>query len=90
MPGLHIQPDKRYGFFPDTTLCLGRKPCEVACKEWNLLPAGNVALSGMSCDNTRALGAATWASLLVRAELQQAPSMRWKRPTPPSRPRPPT
>ena len=26
------------GFFTDTTLCIGCKACEVACKEWNQLP----------------------------------------------------
>ncbi len=26
------------GFFTDTTLCIGCKACEVACKQWNQLP----------------------------------------------------
>ena len=29
------------GFFTDTTVCIGCKACEVACKEWNQLPATN-------------------------------------------------
>ena len=29
------------GFFTDTTVCIGCKACEVACKEWNQLPAAN-------------------------------------------------
>jgi formate dehydrogenase iron-sulfur subunit len=58
--GTRIEPGKRYGFFTDTTLCIGCKACEVACKEWNLLPAEEMALSGMSYDNTRALSATTW------------------------------
>src|SRR2546426_3181805 len=43
------------GFFTDTTVCIGCKACEVACKEWNQLPAengGGGALSGDSYDNT--------------------------------------
>jgi ferredoxin len=34
-----IEPGRSYGFFTDTTLCIGCKACEVACKEWNQLPA---------------------------------------------------
>jgi formate dehydrogenase iron-sulfur subunit len=48
------------GFFTDTTLCIGCKACEVACKQWNQLPADGYALSGMSYDNTVALSATSW------------------------------
>jgi formate dehydrogenase iron-sulfur subunit len=48
------------GFFTDTTLCIGCKACEVACKEWNQLPAENFSLTGMSYDNTVQLSATTW------------------------------
>jgi formate dehydrogenase iron-sulfur subunit len=48
------------GFFTDTTLCIGCKACEVACKQWNQLPDDGFALTGMSYDNTAALGATTW------------------------------
>lgn len=48
------------GFFTDTTLCIGCKACEVACKEWNQLPADGYELTGMSYDNTERLGATTW------------------------------
>jgi formate dehydrogenase iron-sulfur subunit len=48
------------GFFTDTTLCIGCKACEVACKEWNQLPWDNNELTGMSYDNTVQLGATTW------------------------------
>ncbi len=54
-----IEPGKRYGFFTDTSLCIGCK-AQVACKEWYLLPADDLSLSGMSCDNTRRLFATTW------------------------------
>jgi formate dehydrogenase iron-sulfur subunit len=48
------------GFLTDTTLCIGCKACEVACKQWNQLPGDGYALTGMSYDNTAALGATTW------------------------------
>lgn len=48
------------GFFTDTTLCIGCKACEVACKQWNQLPADNYEFTGMSYDNTAALGSTTW------------------------------
>ena len=48
------------GFFTDTTLCIGCKACEVACKQWNQLPEDGFAFTGMSYDNTVALGASTW------------------------------
>lgn len=48
------------GFFTDTTLCIGCKACEVACKQWNQLPADGYKLTGMSYDNTAALSATTW------------------------------
>ena len=57
----------RVGFFTDTSICIGCKACEVACKEWNDLPSdgpGNdpdvLALAGESYDNTGALGASTY------------------------------
>jgi formate dehydrogenase iron-sulfur subunit len=58
--GVKIEPGKQYGFFTDTTVCIGCKACEVACKEWNNLPADNVGLTGHSYDNTGALSANTW------------------------------
>src|SRR5881296_159852 len=51
------------GFFTDTTVCIGCKACEVACHEWNQLPAtngGQNTLSGNSYDNTRQLDGTHW------------------------------
>src|SRR5215471_8586006 len=47
-------------FLTDSTLCIGCKACEVACKEWNDVPADGFRLSGLSYDNTVALGHSTW------------------------------
>jgi formate dehydrogenase iron-sulfur subunit len=48
------------GFFTDTTVCIGCKACEVACKEWNQLPDDGMFFTGMSYDNTVDVGASTW------------------------------
>ena len=52
----------RMGFFTDTSVCIGCKACQVACKEWNLVPAetGELDLLGQSFDNTGALSADNW------------------------------
>jgi formate dehydrogenase iron-sulfur subunit len=51
------------GFFTDTTVCIGCKACEVACHQWNALPArhdGQVHLTGHSYDNTGSLSDVDW------------------------------
>jgi formate dehydrogenase iron-sulfur subunit len=50
----------RMGFFTDASLCIGCKACEVACKEWNQVPASPQGFTGESYDNTIDLGADTW------------------------------
>jgi formate dehydrogenase iron-sulfur subunit len=53
-------PQPRKGFFTDTTLCIGCKACEVACKEWNQLPADGQQFRAESYDNTGELNGTTW------------------------------
>src|SRR5437899_6107723 len=48
------------GFFTDTSVCIGCKACEVACKEWNRVPEDGLLFTGMSYDNTQRLSADTW------------------------------
>jgi formate dehydrogenase iron-sulfur subunit len=50
----------RMGFFTDTSVCIGCKACEVACKEWNHVPEDGLTFTGMSYDNTAGLGADSW------------------------------
>jgi formate dehydrogenase iron-sulfur subunit len=50
----------RVGFFTDTSICIGCKACEVACKEWNSVPEDGLEFTGMSFDNTQGLGADSW------------------------------
>ncbi len=54
------QAEPRVGFFTDTSVCIGCKACEVACKEWNEVPEQNDGLSGKSYDNSLDLGANRW------------------------------
>jgi len=50
----------RMGFFTDTSLCIGCKACQVACKEWNHVPDDGLQWLGHSHDNAGGLGANTW------------------------------
>jgi formate dehydrogenase iron-sulfur subunit len=54
------EPPARKGFFTDTSVCIGCKACEVACKEWNDVPEDGFDLLGMSYDNTGSLSANSW------------------------------
>jgi formate dehydrogenase iron-sulfur subunit len=54
------EPTPRMGFFTDTTTCIGCKACEVACKQWNDLPADGSRTGAASYDYTGALSASTW------------------------------
>jgi formate dehydrogenase iron-sulfur subunit len=52
---------QRMGFFTDTTVCIGCKACEVACKQWNDLPSdGGTFRKGGSYDSTGRLSGNTW------------------------------
>src|SRR6266496_2584623 len=75
-------PSGRKGFFTDTTLCIGCKACEVACKQWNQLPDDGFTFTGMSYDNTATLGASTWRHVAfierpVALSNQQAGDFSW-------------
>ncbi|TCK21087.1 4Fe-4S dicluster domain-containing protein [Pseudonocardia endophytica] len=78
----------RVGFFTDTSVCIGCKACEVACKEWNALPADGagterpgddvLSLTGMSYDNTGGLGGSTYrhvAFVEQRVPARQSPQV---------------
>jgi formate dehydrogenase iron-sulfur subunit len=83
MPG---ERPPRLGFFTDTSVCIGCKACEVACKEWNDVPAdagpsgsgstemADLDLLGMSYDNTGALGGNTWRHVaFIESEYTSGP-----------------
>ncbi len=64
------------GFFTDSTLCIGCKACEVACKQWNELPSDGYTLTGNSYDNTGNLSGTTWRHVQF-IEQFEAPNSRW-------------
>ena len=66
----------RMGFFTDTSVCIGCKACEVACKEWNHVPEDGLNLTGMSYDNSVGLGADTWRHVAF-IEQQAGGDVRW-------------
>jgi formate dehydrogenase iron-sulfur subunit len=63
----------RMGFFTDTSVCIGCKACEVACKEWNAVPEDGIELTGMSYDNTASLGASTWRHVAFIEQITRRP-----------------
>ena len=70
----------RVGFFTDTSVCIGCKACEVACKEWNQIPMSIQGFTGHSYDNTVALGADTWRHVAfveqrVAADAREEPDL---------------
>jgi formate dehydrogenase iron-sulfur subunit len=58
--GVAPEPRSATGFYTDTTVCIGCKACEVACKQWNQLPADGFDWTGNSYDNTGTLSATSW------------------------------
>ena len=67
---------ERVGFFTDTSVCIGCKACEVACKERNLLPEDGFVWTGHSYDNTGELNADTWRHVAF-VEQRIADGGRW-------------
>jgi formate dehydrogenase iron-sulfur subunit len=65
------------GFYTDTTVCIGCKACEVACKQWNQLPADGFHFTGNSYDNTRALSATSWRHVKFIEQFPEADEGRW-------------
>ena len=68
----------RMGFFTDTTLCIGCKACEVACKEWNTLPEDGYEYTGMSYDNTKELSGSTWRHVAFVEQFERSDGERQK------------
>jgi formate dehydrogenase iron-sulfur subunit len=68
---------QRMGFFTDTTVCIGCKACEVACKQWNDLPSdGGEFRKGGSYDSTHELAANTWRHVRF-VELDDGDLVNW-------------
>jgi formate dehydrogenase iron-sulfur subunit len=74
---VHRPDAQRMGFFTDTTVCIGCKACEVACKQWNDLPADGARFrGGASYDHTGELGASTWRHVRFVELLEPSPLQR--------------
>ena len=70
-------PPQRMGFFTDTSVCIGCKACEVACKQWNDLPAdGSRTGKGVSYDYTGDLSASTWRHVRFVELIEPSPQLR--------------
>jgi formate dehydrogenase iron-sulfur subunit len=68
---------RRMGFFTDTTVCIGCKACEVACKQWNDLPAdGSQFVKGGSYDHTGDLSGTTWRHVRFVELLEPSPQLK--------------
>jgi formate dehydrogenase iron-sulfur subunit len=65
------------GFFTDTTICIGCKACEVACKNWNQLPSEVRELSGISYDNTVRLDGTNWRHVRFVEQFDESYEGRW-------------
>ncbi|WP_406315887.1 4Fe-4S dicluster domain-containing protein [Streptosporangium sp. NBC_01639] len=65
---------ERMGFFTDTSVCIGCKACEVACKEWNDIPDDGFVFRATSYDNTGSLGASTWRHVAFIEQPGRAPA----------------
>jgi formate dehydrogenase iron-sulfur subunit len=66
---------QRMGFFTDTSICIGCKACEVACKEWNQVPEDGIGWLGSSYDHTGALSANTWRHVAFIEQQVPAPTV---------------
>jgi formate dehydrogenase iron-sulfur subunit len=73
------EPRPAMGFYTDTTVCIGCKACEVACKQWNQLPADGFGWTGNSYDNTGELSATSWRHVKFVEQFaeQQTRDGRW-------------
>ena len=69
----HTDHPPRMGFFTDTSVCIGCKACEVACKEWNAVPEDGLEFTGMSYDNTGSLNASTWRHVAFIEQIGRGP-----------------
>jgi formate dehydrogenase iron-sulfur subunit len=74
---IHRSGAQRMGFFTDTTVCIGCKACEVACKQWNDLPAdGSEFGKGGSYDHTGVLSASTWRHVRFVELFEPSPQLK--------------
>ena len=64
------------GFYTDTTVCIGCKACEVACKQWNQLPADGFELDRQQLRQHRGAVGDVLAAREVRRAVRRRPPRR--------------
>src|SRR5271169_615370 len=79
--GVPPQPRPATGFYTDTTICIGCKACEVACKQWNQLPADGFNWTGNSYDNTGDLSATSWRHVKFVEQFTPTPPLNGEQPS---------
>jgi formate dehydrogenase iron-sulfur subunit len=79
-PGEHVvqpQPGDEVGFFTDSSICIGCKACEVACKQWNDVPVDDIRYLGRSYDNTGELNANSWRHVAFIEQRRPDGALTW-------------
>ena len=60
----------------DTTLCIGCRACQAACKQWNQLPAEKTTFTG-SYENPARFSPITWTKIVFREHEDEKGKVRW-------------
>ena len=72
-----VDDDKRVSVLVDTTRCMGCRGCQVACKQWNQLPATKTEFTG-SYENPKNFSPDTWTIVRFR-EFDDTPTWRFRK-----------
>jgi len=71
------KPGEPVGFFTDSSICIGCKACEVACKQWNNVPVDDIRYLNSSYDNTGELSANSWRHVAFIEKKQADGGVAW-------------
>ena len=71
------KPGEAVGFFTDSSICIGCKACEVACKQWNDVPVDDIRYLNSSYDNTGELSANSWRHVAFIEQKQPDGGVAW-------------
>jgi formate dehydrogenase iron-sulfur subunit len=71
------KPGEAFGFFTDSSICIGCKACEVACKQWNDVPVDDIRYLNSSYDNTGELSANSWRHVAFIEQKKEDGGVAW-------------
>jgi formate dehydrogenase iron-sulfur subunit len=71
------RPGQEVGFFTDSSICIGCKACEVACKQWNDVPVDDIRYLSSSYDNTGELSANSWRHVAFIEKVRPDGQVTW-------------